>query len=510
MGDFQGLSNVELIRVINDEADKKGLSPDNVFCAVEQALEIAAKKKYGSIKLKINIDRKTGAISLLKQVMVVEDGTNNRYIYDTDNNDIDVASDTYETIKISEANTKYPDKKLEIGSIILENLPNVDLGRLAVRSAKYSIFDLIKNLEQEKQYQKYKDRIGDVIIGSVRRRVTKGGTIIDLGDAEAYLPTKNTLKSEDFRQGDRIKAIIDSVKRDDKNSQIILSRTSNDFFAALFNQEVPEIYDGIIKIHAIAREPGSKAKIAVHSVDKNIDPVGACIGIRSSRIKSIIQELNGEKIDIIIYSENIAEFVINSIIPATAIKAIIDEEKHSIELIVEQEQLSLAIGKKGQNVRLTSELVGWNINILSESDASKKKLEEFSSNTELLVRTLNVEEIIAQLLITEGYMLIEDIAVADITKLSTIEGFDINIANEILKRAQDYLQSNSDSPLKKLQDVDSNDITVLHEHGIKDLEILAELSKEEFYDIVKNHHFSDKKISDMIMSARTQLGWFEK
>ena len=509
MSDFQGLSNTELIRVINNEADKKGLPTGSIFSAIEEALRLAGKEKYGNSKLTVNIDRKTGSISVSKQIMVVDDSVDdNRYICDDQNNN---TLDVYEVIKISEAITRYPDQKLEIGSIIHENLPNVDFGRLAVRSAKNSIFNLIKDLEQEKQYKKYKDRVNDLVVG-LARKITKSGIIIDLGDSEAYLPMRNMIKGENFRQGDRIKTIIHSVQRENKNSQIILSRTSNDFLAALFKQEVPEIYDGIIKINAVAREPGSKAKIAVHSVDKNIDPVGACVGIRSSRIRSIIEELNGEKIDVIIHSPDIAEFVINAITPANAIKAIVDESNKSIELILEQDQLSLAIGKKGQNVRLASELVGYKITILNESDASKKKLEEFSSNTELLVKALNVEEIIAQLLITEGFTSVESIVNADITKLYTIEGFNIDIATEIFKRAEEYLSKNKVNPLalNSLAELDDDDILLLNKYGIKDLDNLAELSTEDFHDVVLEHKFSEQKINNLIMSAREKLGWFEE
>lgn len=511
--DFRGFNNTELVRIIHDESEKKGLDSNNLFIAMEEALRVAGRDKYGNNKLKIEINRKTGSINVYKEILVVEDGaTNNQYVYDTAkyNQDDKGVVDVYGTIKLSDAVVRYPDQKLESGSIVLEGLSNVDFGRLAVRTARYAILDSIKKLEQEKQYQKYKDRVGDVVIGSVRR-ITKYEILVDLGDSEVSLPMKNCIRGEIFRQGDRIKAIIDSVQPDDRKSQVILSRANKSLIAALFKQEIPEIYDGIITINAIAREAGSKSKIAVHSVDKNIDPIGACVGIRSSRIKAITQELNGEKIDVIIYSADISEFVINAITPAKATKAILNEEKRSIELIVEHDQLSLAIGKKGQNVRLASELVGWSITILSEDDASKKKLEEFSTNTEVLVAALNVEEIIAQILIAEGFVSVEDIAKADVTKLSIIEGFEINIANELFKRAQEYIEKHRiDSDLKSLSEIDDDNATLLQANGITDLEALADLSTEDFYDTVKNHKFTEEEINNLIISARTQLGWFKK
>ncbi len=510
MSDFQGLSNTQLVQTINDEAFKKGLNPEKVFSAVEESLRIAGKEKYGNSKLKVRIDRKSGAISVLKEIIVVDDSVNSRYIYSDDLEE----KHLYEALRISEAVSRYPNESLEIGSVVLEVLPNVDFSRLAIRSAVQTIFQLIKKLEQEEQYKKYKNRVGEIVIGFARRVSKEGGVVVDLGDAEAYLPAKNTIKGDLFKQGDRVKAIISSVTNEDKGHQIILSRTSNSFVGELFRQEVPEIYDGIIEIKAIAREPGSKAKVAVHSSDQNIDPVGACVGIRGGRIRSIIDELNGEKIDIVIHSSNLADFAINSITPAKAIQAIIDEQRRCIEIIVEQDFVSLAIGKKGQNVRLASELVGCKLDILSEGDASKKRLEEFSTNTEVLVAALNVEEIIAQLLITEGFDSVQDVASADVTKLSTIEGFDINIAEELLKRAQEYVLkekiSYMNSDLHSLPELSDDEVSLLCNNGIKGLESLAELSREEFKDIIGEHVFTEAKIGEIIISARRKLKWFEE
>ena len=511
MNNFQELNNMELIRTVNDEAYKRNLNAEDVFSILEEAIRLASKQRYGNSKLKVVISRNNGAISVFKQIKVVDDVVDSTYVYDETISDTsEVSEDVYEVIKISDAVNRYPTKETKVGDIISERLPYVEFGRLAVRSARYTIMTLIKECEQKKQYEKYKDRIGDIVVGAARK-VSKGGIVVELGDAEAYLPVKNMIRGEIFKQSESIKAIILSVKYNGDNCQITLSRADSEFMAALFAQEVPEIYDGIITIHAIARDPGSKAKIAVHSSDKNIDPIGACVGIRSSRIQAVIKEINGEKIDIIVYSSDLAEFVVNAISPARVIRPIMNEERKCIELIVEQDQLSLAIGKGGQNVRLASELVGWKIDILNEHDASSKRLQEFSSNTEILVKDLNVEEIIAQLLITEGLSSAEEIANTDIAVLAAIEGFDVDIASEILKRAQEYLKSKVDerSDLYNLPTLTAQNIEVLQKYKIESLQDLAELSTLDFKEMVPTSDFTDEVIDELIMSARKQLGWFE-
>ncbi len=503
---FQGQKNKELLDVINQEAEKKGLNADSVFSAIENAISFAAKEKYGNIKVSVNINKKNGNVLVSKLLMVVDDCVDSKYIY--------VDNDKYEAIKISQVPNKYPaHSDCKVDSVVPENLPNIDFDRLGVRVAKKAIVDLMKTLEQEKQYQQYKDRVGDVVFGSTRK-VTNGGVIVDLGNAEGYMPMKSVIKGESFRQGDRVKAIITSVEMDDRNCRILLSRTSNEFLIELLKQEVPEIHEGTIKIDGVVRDPGSKAKIAVHSVDRNVDPIGSCIGIRSGRVRSIIEQLSGERVDIIVYSPDITEYVMSAITPASAIQAIVNQEKKLIELIMPQDQVSIAIGKGGQNVRLASELVGWNLEILSESDASKKKLEEFTSNTKNLVDTLNVEEIIAQLLFAEGFTSVYDIVEnSSVSKLSMIEGFDMEIAEEILKRANDYIASDNDKKvagLYKIESLSEDDIKSLNDFGISDLESLADLSIEEFNEKATRDCFSQQKISDIIMSARKQLGWFEE
>ncbi len=512
MNNFQELNNMELLRTVNDEAYKRNLNAEDVFFVIEEAIRLAVKERYGNSKLKVRVSRNTGAISIFKQIMVVDDDTDVNYIYNnsTDSDTVDAdTEDVYETIKISDATSKYADQEAKVGSVISEKLPNVEFGRLAIRSAKKNIMLMIKDLEQKKQYEKYKDRVGDIVVGSARK--IGQGIVVDLGDAEAYLPLKHMIKGEQFKPSDPIKAIVSSVSYNANNCQITLSRTDNEFLGALFKQEIPEIYDGIIHIHSIARDPGSKAKVAVHSSDRNIDPIGACVGIRSTRIQSIIKEINNEKIDIIVYSSDLKEFVANAISPARTIKPIIDAEKKLIELIVEKDQLSLAIGKSGQNVRLASELVGWKIDILSEEDASKRRLNEFSTSTNALVNALNVEDIIAQLLITEGFDSVEKIANTEANALSTIEGFDADIANELLKRSKEYLEKTVDksSDLENLSALNADNIKLLKQHGISNLEELAELSTTEFHEMIPKHNFTDEAISELIMSARKNLGWFK-
>jgi len=314
----------------------------------------------------------------------------------------------------------------------------LDLARVFAQSAKQVIVQKVREAEREKQYEEFKDRVGEVINGVVKR-VEFGNVVIDLGRGEAVLRRENLIPGEIFKMNDRAKSYIEDVRRDNKGHQIILSRTHPEFVRALFEQEVPEVYDRIIEIKNVSREPGSKSKVAVYTTETSIDPVGSCVGVRGSRIQAIISEIHGEKIDIIKWSADPAQFVISALAPAEVAKVIIDEDKKKIEVVVPNEHLSMAIGRRGQNVRLASKLVGWNIDILVEEEESKRRVEEFNATTALFCKELGVEEVLAQLLSAEGFANIDDIAYVSVEELSSIEGLDEAIAQELISRAQEIV-----------------------------------------------------------------------
>ena len=330
-----------------------------------------------------------------------------------------------------------------IGEIIQELLPPLEIGRLAAQSAKQIITVKLKEIERNKQYNEFKDRVGDIVNGIVEK-IEARNIIIKIGSAEAVLKKEYMLKSDNYRQGDRVRAYLLNLDKDSKGPMIILSRTHNEFLAMLFKQEVPEIYDRIIEVKGVARDPGSKSKIAVYSSDKGVDAVGSCVGIRGSRVQSITNELRGEKIDIIQWSSDVASFAINALAPAQVSKVIIDEEQNKMEVIVPDDNQSQAIGRRGQNVRLASDLIGWKVDILTEEIESKRRQEEFGTITTEFMEHLNLEEILAQLLASEGFTSIKELAEAEVSEISSIEGLDEEIAKELIERAQEYLKENKD------------------------------------------------------------------
>ncbi|MFP3032567.1 MAG: transcription termination factor NusA, partial [Wolbachia sp.] len=374
--------------------------------------------------------------------------------------------------------------------------------------------------ESKKQYEEFKDKAGEIRYGIVKQ-VEYSDLIIDINGTRAYLPLRNLTGGESFREGDKVKAYIQTVKRSDDGRQIILSRTHEGFLEALLNQEIPEIADGLVTIKGIARDAGSRSKVAVFSPDKNIDPVGACVGVKGDRIKTIIHELNGEKIDVINYSSDLGQFVIKAITPAEVSKVIIDENENCIELIVAEDQLSLAIGKKGQNVRLASELVGWKIEILSTQQESERRSKELSQCSALFAEALNLEEIMGQLLVTEGFSSVEDISSASIKELASIEGFNEDIANELHNRANKYLKAENDRKIEELKSLGMEDDVInltlsidnkiaLSKHDIKTLEDIADLSSYEFCSILSSSSDSKEDLKDtvdsIIIEARKKLG----
>ena len=423
----------EILHVTEAVARDKGISKESIIEALEEAVAMAAKRKYGAnIKIKASINRNLGNIELYREILVVKDD-----FVSEDN--VNENNEEVKTIEISKARETDPD--LNEGDVIKQILPPLEIGRLNAISAKQIIISKVKELEKDKIFEEYKNRVGEVLNGIVEK-IETGGYIIKLGSAEAILKKDQVLKTDFYKLGDRIRAYLTKLDKEFNGPILILSRTHKDFVAQLLKQEVPEIYDRIIEIKNIARDPGSRTKIAVYSSDPSIDPVGSCVGMRGIRVQAIIKELKGEKIDIVKWSDDPATFVVNSLGSSIRVsKVIIDEEQNKIEIIVLDEDQSQAIGRRGQNIKLISELVGWKINITTEEVESTRRQEEFKNITELFMKVLNLEEILAQLLASEGFTSIKNLADADINSIANIEGLDEEIAKELVSRAQEYLDN---------------------------------------------------------------------
>lgn len=493
--------NTEILQIVDAVAREKGIQRESVIQAMENAIQIAGRRKYGhEHEIRAEIDRKTGEVRLFRELEVVEK-----------------VGDYLTQISLKDA--KERDPSIELGGKVLEPLPPIDLGRVAAQTAKQVIVQRVREAEREKQYEDFKDRKSEIANGVVKR-IEYGNIIVDFAGVEALMPRDGQIRGEQPRVNDRIRAYIEDVRREAKGPQIFLSRTHPQFMAKLFAQEVPEVYDGIIEIKAVARDPGSRAKIAVLSKDSNIDPVGSCVGVRGARVQAVITELQGEKIDIIEWSADPATFVVNALSPAEVAKVVIDEDRKRIEVVVPDAQLSLAIGRRGQNVRLASQLVGWNIDVLSEDDESKRRVEEFHSVSKLFMDALNVEEVIAQLLTTEGFTSVEEVAYVPIDELSSIEGFDEDIANALRQRAREYLEQQEQQLEKQWHDLGVSDelakksglpaevLITLGEKGVKTVDDLGDLSREELFELVPNIGLTNEQVDALIMSARSQ--WFEK
>jgi len=495
-----GIGRLELIRIAESVAQEKGIAVDEVLVAMEQAIQTAARRKYGQEhQIVAEVDRKTGEISLYRQLEVADE-----------------LEDPVNQIPLEEARQRNP--AAEIGDHILEALPPIDLGRIAAQSAKQVIVQKVREAERERQYEEYKDRIGEIVVGEVKR-TEYGNVLVDLGRAEAILRRDDLQPREAFRNKDRVRAYIYDVRAEGRGPQIFLSRTHPQFMAKLFAQEVPEIYDGIIEIKSVARDPGSRAKIAVISKDSGIDPVGACVGMRGSRVQAVVNELAGEKIDIIPWSQDPATFVVNALAPAEVSKVVLDEEARRIEVIVPDVQLSLAIGRRGQNVRLASQLTGWEIDITTETDDSERRQREFKELTDYFVDGLNVEEVIAQLLVTEGFSTIEEVAFVDLEELGSIQGFDEDIAAALRERAEAYLNERADALQNEAAELGLKDDLLAFEHleldtkvelgrkGVLALDDLADLAGDELVELLPEAGMTEESAGELIMSARAH--WFD-
>lgn len=502
---FAITGNTEILQVSEAVAREKGLPREEVIDAMRYAIEGVGKKKYGHDQhIRAVINEKTGEIQLFRDREVVES-----------------AEDINAEISLKDAQEKSPEIKL--GEMVSDPLPPIDFGRVTSQTFKQMLIQKIREFERRKQYEDFKDRVGEIITGVVKR-VEYGNLIIDFGKTETILPKEEVIPREMFRVNDRIRAYIVDVRPELKGPQIFLSRTHPDFLAQLFAQEVPEIYDGIVSIKGVARDPGSRAKCAVTSTDSSIDPVGACIGPRGSRVTAVYNELQGEKIDIIEWSPDLATYTVNALTSKTkdtvveVLKIVIDEDKHLIEAVVPDDHLSLAIGRRGQNVRLAAELVGWNIDVISESDESTRRVAEFNELSVMFAEALNVEEVIGQLLASEGFTSIEEVAYVPESDLLAIEGFEQELVDELRSRAEEYLEEQRqatdellkelgvEDALRELSGLNDEIITALGKNGITTLDDFADLSRDEFIEIIPNSGKTDQEIDEVIMAARAH--WF--
>ena len=491
----------DIIDVAKNIAKEKGIDEMEVIEAMEMAIAKAGRTKYGfELDIRAHVDKETGKIGLYRYQEIVED--------------IEILPSEERINKINMSDLK--NKSLKIGEFLREELPPLDFGRIAVQTAKQVIFQKVKEAEKIMQFNEFKDKVGEIVNGIVKR-VEYGNLIVDLGKGEAILRREELLNRETFRRSDRIRAYINEVKHDLKGPQIFLSRAHNNFLVKLFFQEVPEIYDGIIEVKSVARDPGSRAKIAVFTKEKSIDPVGACVGMRGSRVQAVVNELQGEKIDIVLWSEDIATFVVNALGPAEVDKVIIEEDLKKIDVIVPDEQLSLAIGRKGQNVRLASALTGWSIDILTTSQESDRRNEEFKNLSQKFISLLDVDEVIAHLLVTEGFTSVDEIAMVSLEELTSIEGFDENLSKELIQRAKICVEKIKVENLSKLKEsgfddyllntklLNTDQLLKLNENNIKTRDQLADLSNSELIDIFKD--MDQDKANEVIMDSRKH--WYK-
>ena len=491
----------EMLQVANNVALEKNIEQDDVFMAMEQALEKSARVKYGMERdIRVKINRDTGDIKLESFLKVV-----NEY------------SETEQSREILLEDALKIKKDAKIDEFIIKELPPLELGRVAAQNAKGVIIQKVREADKLKQYEEYKDKVGEIAVGIVKR-VEFGNFIIDLGKSEAIIKREELIPRETFKNGDRVRSYIYDVKSDLKGYQVFLSRTHPQFLSKLFHQEVPEIYEGVIEVKSVSRDPGSRAKISVFTQDSTIDPVGACVGMRGSRVQAVVNELQGEKIDIVTWSDNQATFLANALAPAEVSKIFLYEEKNRVEVVIPDDQLSLAIGRKGQNVKLASNLTNLEIDILTEEEEAERRQIEFKEKSEILTDLLDVEDVIAQLLVTEGYTSVDSIASETSENLEKIEGFDTELANEIISRAKNALKELDEENLKivdeKIQDQELKNLdgmtmamlALLAKQNILNLSDFADLASYELLDkeegIFKNLDLDEEIVNKMIMSAR--------
>lgn len=504
MQNIESMPRPEIILVADTVAREKNIDKEDVFTAMEVAIQKAGRSKYGfEHDIRANIDRKTGAISLARYREVVEG---------PENVENEVTQLTLEDAKMYDANAK-------VGDFIIDQLPPIDFGRIAAQTAKQVIVQKVRDAERNKQFEEYKEKIGTIVNGTIKR-IEFGNVILDIGKTEAILRRDEIIPREKFKNGDRVRAYVLDVRRENKGPQVFLSRTCPEFMAKLFTQEVPEIYDGIVKIMGVARDPGSKAKIAVKTDDMTIDPVGACVGLRGIRVQAVVTELQGEKIDIVSYSEDKAQYIVSALSPAEVTKVVLDEENNRIEAVVPQEQFSLAIGRRGQNVKLASQLLGCDIDVLTEEQEQERRSNENKVRSQRFIEALDVDEMIAHLLIAEGFSTVDEIALVPLNELAEIEGFDEDVAAELQKRAKDFIAKRNeefaeksktlgiDEQLKTVDGLDQDMILTLAGKGVKTLDDLADLAADELMEMLGENVLSEVEANKVIMKAREH--WFSE
>ena len=509
-------NQLELLQTAEAVAREKMIDPSLVVEAMEESLARAAKSRYGSeMDIQVSIDRKTGRATFRRVRTVVEEELLENY----------QAEMTVEQAK------QYMENP-EVGQQFIEEIPPVDMGRIAAQSAKQVILQKVREAERDRQFEEFKDRAGTIINGVVKRE-EYGNVIVDVGRGEAMLRRNEKIGRESYRSGDRIRCYIKEVRREMRGPQIFLSRTAPEFMAELFKMEVPEIYEGIIEIKSVSRDPGSRAKISVFTNDGSIDPVGACVGMRGSRVQAVVNELQGEKIDIIPWNEDQPTFLVNALQPAEVSKVVLDEEAGKIEVVVPDDQLSLAIGRRGQNVRLASQLTNLDIDILTEAEESVRRQKEFEERTTLFMDTLDLDEFFAQLLVSEGFASLEEVAYVELDELMVIDGVDEETASELQTRAREFLEKESQEALEKLRDLGVEEallnfdglspqmLLALADDGIKNVEEFAKCADWELAggwttvdgERVKDDGLLEKfgvtleEAQDLIMTARVILGW---
>ena len=515
---YTSANQLELLQTAEAVAREKNIEPGLVVEAMEESLARAAKSRYGAeMDIRVSIDRKTGRATFTRVRTVVEDEELENY----------QAEFTVEQAK------QYMENP-EVGQQFVEEVPPVELGRIAAQSAKQVILQKVREAERDKQYEEFKDKAGTIINALVKRE-EYGNVVVDVGAGEAVLRRNEKIGREAYRPNDRIRCYIKDVRREQRGPQIFLSRTAPEFMAELFKMEVPEIYEGVIEIKAVARDPGSRAKIAVISYDGSIDPVGACVGMRGSRVQAVVNELQGEKIDIIHWNEDMPTFLVNALQPAEVSKVVLDEEAGKIEVVVPEEQLSLAIGRRGQNVRLASQLTGLDIDIMTEEEESKRRQAEFELRTKLFMETLDLDEFFAQLLVSEGFTNLEEVAYVEIDELLVIEGVDEDTAGELQARARDYLEEQAKKAMEAARALGVEDsladfegltpqmLEALGKDDVKTLEDFATCADWELAGgwttidgervkddgVLEPFDVSLEEAQDMIMTARVMLGWVD-
>jgi N utilization substance protein A len=493
------ISGPDLLQMADTVAREKDLAKDLILEAMEEAIQKAGRAKYGDeYDVRAYIDRNGGDITMHRVRTVVEE-----------------VEDTYKQIGLADA--KLIDTQLSIGQEIHDELPLIDFNRVAAQVAKQVINQKVRDAERQKQYEEFKDRIGEVVSGVVKK-ADFNSVVVEIGHGEGVLRRDGLLPRESFRVGDRIRAYLEEVRRCDTGAQILLSRTHPSFMAKLFRQEVPEIYDGVIEIKAVARDPGSRGKIAVYSRDPSIDPIGSCVGMRGVRVQAVVQELQGEKVDIVPWSEDSATFVVNALAPAEVVKVVIDPDQKTFGVVIPDDQLSIAIGRRGQNVRLASQLTGWRIDISTESEDSERKNREYHEKSQMFMDALDCDDVIAHLLVAEGFNSPEELAEADPSEIAEIEGFDKTVAKELQDRAiqfvakrnvelkQEFLDLGGEAAILDIDGMQMQLAVKLVKSDVKTLDDLAGLASDELMELAEGLQLSKEIADAIILKAREP--WF--